>query len=178
MRTKEVQIFKYEELDDEAKENARDWYRSAGDCYSWGEENLDSLKAWAEWFHVKIRDYSLGGSDNRSQGVKFEVNIDSNVDDLRGVRLWKWLNNQFIFPKLDGSCPFTGYGFDETLLDPIREFMKRPSDLSYFELMKECIEAFCSAYAADVDYSYSDEAVEENIIANEYEFDSQGRREW
>lgn len=36
---------------------------------------------------------------------------------------------------------------------------------------------FCQAYADDVDYQYEDEVVEENIIANDYEFDEYGNPE-
>lgn len=177
MRVKTIQILTYSELSDTAKETARNWYRQCGDCYYSGDENVESLKRWAAWFHVKISNYSLGGSDNRSQGVQYDVIIDDNAENLSGVRLWKWLNNQFMLPKLDGNCPFTGYCFDENLLNPIREFMKRPGGQSYADLMWECVESFVSAYAADVDYSYSDEAVEENILGNEYEFDEYGNHE-
>lgn len=181
MRTEQVKIYKFDELDDSAKERARAWYRGCGDVYSWGDESVESLKKFAEWFGIRIRDYSLGGSDNRSQGVKFDLNVDDWLADeydethgMRGVRLWKYLNNQFMLPDLSGNCPFTGYCMDEVLLDAVREFMERPHDVNYTELMTECIDRFVKEYAAEVDYEYSDEAVDENILANEYEFTEDG----
>jgi hypothetical protein len=174
-KTVEVDVYKFEELSDRAKEKAREWYRSGFDYY-WGDDNISSLKEWADWFNVKIKNYSLGGSDNRSQGVDFDLYIDSNVDQLRGVRLWKWMNNQTVLPDLTGNCPFTGFCFDENLLDKVRDFMKRPWDTDYRELMQDCIDEFCKAYADDVDYQYSDEAVDESMEANEYEFDEDGNR--
>lgn len=177
MRTEEVKVLKYEELDDRAKEKARSWYTADNDCYGWHRENMQSLEGFAEAFNVKILDYNLGGSDNRNQHVKFELQIDDNVDAMGGVRLWKWFNNQFAMPDLSGQCPFTGYCFDETLLDPIRKFMQRPSaGMTYKELIQDCVDEFCTEYANDVDYTYSDEAVAENIIANEYEFTEDGER--
>jgi hypothetical protein len=168
-------IYKFSELDERAKERARDWYRQGID-YDWGSDNVASLKGWADWFYVKIKNYSLGGSDNRSQDVDFELNIDSNIEELRGVRLWKWMQNQMVLPDLTGNCPFTGYCFDENLLDKIREFINHPWDTDYRELMQDCIDEFCKAYADDVDYQYSDEAVDESMEANDYEFDEDGNR--
>ena len=169
--TKEV--YKFSELDERAKERAREWYRN-GMEYHWSSDNLASLKAWADWFYVNIKNWNLGGSDNRNQDVTFDLNIDSNVEDLRGVRLWKWMQNQMVLPDLSGNCPFTGYCFDENLLDKIRDFIKHPWDTDYRGLMQDCIDDFCKAYADDVDYQYSDEAVDESIEANDYEFDEDG----
>lgn len=175
--TKSVTVYQYAELSDKAKEKAREWYRSSGECYHWGEENIASLKAFAEWFNIEIKCYSLGGSDNRDNHVKAELNCDDNLLELSGVRLWKYMQNQMVLPKLDGDCPFTGYGLDENLLDPIRSFIKRPViGMTWRGIIKECLDAFVTAYVADVDYAYSDEAVTENIEANEYEFTVDGDR--
>jgi hypothetical protein len=65
--------------------------------------------------------------------------------------------------------------FDEVLLDSFRKFMKNPTaGTTYAELVQDAIDAFCKAYADDVDYNYSDEAVDESIEANEYEFTEDG----
>ena len=87
-----------------------------------------------------------------------------------------WLNNHRALPDLSGNFPFTGYCFDETLLDGIRKFLNRPWNCTYEELMQDCIDDFCKDYANDVDYQYSDEAVDESIAANEYEFLEDGSR--
>ena len=175
MRLKTTAVYQFSELTDRAKDKARDWYRQ-GIEYDWGHDNMASLKAFASWFDLKIKNYSLGGSDNRSQGVSFEVTIDDKIAELQGVRLWKWFNNQRALPDLSGNCPFTGYCFDETLLDGIRKFLNRPWNCTYEELMQDCIDDFCKDYANDVDYQYSDEAVDESIAANEYEFLEDGSR--
>ncbi len=175
MREEVIKVYKFNELDDQAKQKAREWYRQ-GFEYHWARENMDSLKAFADWFQLRIRDYSLGGSDNRSQGVKYELRCDDNLLGMSGARLWRYFqNNPHMLPDLSGDCPFTGYCFDETLLDPFRQFMKRPAvGTTYEDLVKDAIDAFCKTYADDVDYNYSDEAVDESIEANEYEFTEDG----
>lgn len=176
-RNKVTEVFKYDELDDRAKEKAREWFCRDLE-YPWAQENVDSLQKFAKWFQLRIMDYSLGGSDNRGQGVKYDIRCDDNIRFMSGVRLWKYFqNNPHMLPDLNGSCPFTGYCMDETLLDPFRKFMQRPDQSTYEDLVQESIHAFCKAYADDVDYQYEDEVVEENIIANEYEFDVYGNPE-
>lgn len=167
-------VYTFDELSDSAKETARQWYREGLD-YSFAEDNVDSLKKWAEWMGVDITDYSLAGSDNRNNQVRWDIN-SRQFDGLRGVRLWKYLNNQFIMPDLSGNCPFTGYCFDESLLDTLRAFMRRPWDATYRTLIKESIDKFIRDYAADVDNCYTDESVDEAMDANEYEFYEDGSK--
>lgn len=171
-RTITREVFTFSELSETAKETARDWYRTDLE-YHWAGENMDSLKKWANWMNVVITDYSLGGSDNRNN-VRWHLNIEDKIADLRGVRLWKFFTNQFPLPDLSGNCPFTGYCFDETLLDVIRDFMARPWDATYRDLIRESIDKYVHDYAADVDYTYENEAVDEAIEANGYEFYEDG----
>lgn len=172
MRTITKEVFTFSELSETAKETAREWYRE-GMEYGWATENLDSLNAWAKWMGVSITNYSLGGSDNRDNHVRWHLETDQ-FEGFRGVRLWKYLNNQFIMPDLSGNCPFTGYCFDETLLDVFRDFMKRPWDATYRDLIRASIDKLVHDYAADVDYTYENEAVDESIEANGYEFYEDG----
>jgi hypothetical protein len=173
VRTITKTVFEFSELSESAKQTAREWYRANRD-YDWASENLESLKKWADWMRVEITGHSLGGSDNRDNHVRWHLNIDSWMADLRGVRLWKFLNNQFNLPDLSGSCPFTGYRFDETLLNVFREFMARPWDASYRDLIRASIDKFVCDYSADVDYYYDDESIDESIEVNECEFYEDG----
>jgi len=172
-RTITKEIFKFPELSDSAKEKARYWYRSTTE-YTWLDENLQSLRKWGEWMHVKIKNYNLGGSDNRHNHIEWETDIDEGFDSLIGVRLWKYFQNQFAMPDLSGNCPFTGNCFDEVLLDRFREFMEHPWDTSYRKLIQESIDAFVESYAEDVDAEYSDEQVDEALYMNDYEFYEDG----
>lgn len=173
MRTVSQTVYKYHELSDSAKATARDWYRST-DCYHWGSENMDSLEAFCTEFRLRLRDYSVGGPWCRGNHVRVEV-IDSDVAELSGVRAWKWLTNNHDMPKLlAGNCPWTGYCFDEVLCDELREFMAKPDGRTLGELFQDCAERWLKEFVDDIDYAHSDEAVEESIVINEYEFTESG----
>lgn len=174
-KTVQVEIFKFNELGDEAKEKAREWWRNFPDLYGWGAENVDSLKAFAEYFGLSKLDWSVGpfcGNDYATAKVHDEL------AEIKGVRLFKYLHNNYpLDTLLSGNCPFTGYCFDENLLDPIRKFMSRPSLATTFqELIDDCLHEWVKAFVADWEHAYSDESVDETLVANEYWFDERGKR--
>lgn len=190
MREKIIKLYRFNELSDTAKEKAREWYRS-GFEYFWGDDAVNSLKGFCEHFGIHLRDYAVDafGPDNY-----VKADMPEYAEDIAGLRLWKYLQNQDLLtywnkyhkkkePLLNGDCPFTGYCMDESLLDPIREFMKSPpagSDpdkvKTWEELIEDCFDSWLRAVKVDIEYSYSDEAVDENITINEYEFLEDGRR--
>lgn len=191
MRIQEIKLYKFDELSDDAKEKAREWYRD-GLEYPWFQELADSLKGFEKSLPIEIKDYSYGLEANRSY-INYEI-TDDNIQDLKGLRLRRWLINNFWNALEKGefqstghksryskmtkkvSCPFTGFCMDENLLDPIRDFINRPNDKETFEsLIDECFESFINAISKDIEYYYTDESVDENILANEYEFTENGK---
>ena len=71
-------------------------------------------------------------------------------------------------------CPFTGVCFDETLLDPIRAFLKKPRFITFADLMTECLDAFVKDCVSDMEYQESFEAFKETSEANEWRYDREG----
>lgn len=174
MRLATVHVFKFTELSGKAQEKAIENYRATQE-YPWTDENLDSAKAFAEWFGLSILDYNLGSCNSF---VKFKFKDPySRCAELRGVRLWKYLQNQVMLPDLSGACPFTGYCFDEVLLDELRKFLERPYDCFGAELMRYCFDSFAQAYSNDVDHFFSSAAIAEQLTETEAEFTADGS-EW
>jgi len=167
--------YKFNELSDDAKDAARDWYRTDLE-FCWADEWRESLKGFCDHFPAAARDWSI--STWSYSYVEIESTESDDVNELTGIRLWKWLNNtgHFNAKTLSGEYPLTGFYGDELLLDPIREFRDRPNSTTTLpELMQACGDAWLMAYIAEWEYSYSDEAVDENIICNEYDFDEDGK---
>lgn len=54
MRTEEIKIFKFEELEDSAKEKARSWYREGGLDYPWWDHNYESFETLCEFFGIEL----------------------------------------------------------------------------------------------------------------------------
>lgn len=75
MRTEEIQIFKYEELTDAAKANAREWWRNSaireGDSF-WSECTIDEAKEQGEAMGLEISNIYFSGFWSQGDGACFE----------------------------------------------------------------------------------------------------------
>ena len=164
-----IEIFDYSELSEAAKQSARDWYCEGGAWY-WQDEWWQSARAFSDIAPVDIQsaDYERADVDCTWQG-------ECDVEDLEGVRAWKWLQNNGWFDlaarNAQGDCTLTGYCGDCDLFDPLHEYAKTPlavPDLR--QVFYECAQSWVQAARRDLEESYSREVVEENIEANEYQF--------
>jgi len=193
MKTHEICTWRYDEHPNKEAvlEYVRDnWH----DLYGWNNENVDSLKAFCAHFDVTLKDWEISLCSHSYCDIDAtEWNTGSNGGELAGVRLWKYLqNNGYLtiankwHPKhskrgpvvsvLDGECPFTGYCFDETLIDPIREFIARPDNSKTMQdLINDSASRWVKAYLADWEYAYTDESIIDALDANEYEFTESGK---
>ena len=68
------------------------------------------------------------------------------------------------------GCPFTGYYTDFSILKPIYDFIDKPDNTTFKELMGECLDNWIADCEKDYEYTYEDEYLEEEIEANDYEF--------
>jgi hypothetical protein len=194
VRVIETPVFLYADLPTErAKERARDWYLE-GDSFGWHSEYRESLAAFVLAFPVKVRGWEV---DAWRCAAWSSFTGDEAVGNLTGARLAAYLWNNYkavltervVYRLASGrkrvsrialrerDCPFTGTSMDESLLAPIRGFMRRPVEGVMFSgLLEGCIEEWAKEYSADLRYHESEEAVAESMEANEYTFTADGRR--
>lgn len=220
MRKTSVEVFTLDELSDEAKERAhRDW-NSRGMLYSWAEEARKTIEAFEKEFGVKIRNwrYSSDGYDFHLD----TGSIDDDVLALKGnrARAWFWNNHGDVlleprtryftrdkdgrrienhskvsFTRVyDGTCPWTGYCFDNDALDPIAYFcfgvvwdekekkrvqskartLTKDNENTVESLLRDSVDALFRSLKEDCAYQESMEAFEETCAANGYEFTEDG----
>lgn len=156
MRTIETTIYTFDELSDTAKEKARDWYRN-GFEYPWWSEVQTSLKTFCDGFGVKVLDYEMGG-----RGA--HISTDADNSHFRGFKL----------KDFDREAMPTGFCFDCALRYTFAdEFKKHGDALGAF---KSALRQFLLDVETDIEWQYSDEAIDENIVANGYEFTQDGGR--
>ena len=189
MRYITIKAFKFDELSEKAKENARKNYRRECECdqLPWADENSESIRKICKALNCSYEIDSYNHCFLTFQG-------EDEVLTLKGARAYKYVWNNFIEPNLKGkyisnghknyyskvtkefNCPFTGYCADMLLLDAFNVWK---DDLREFETTVECflnrvgyaIENFLDS---EEEYYDSDEYVEDMIIANDYEFDEDG----
>ena len=157
MRTETINIYTFDELNDAAKEKARDWYRD-GMEYHWWNESLDSIKSFADTFRVSIKDYSIG------LGSHSYIDTDAENANFRGLKL----------KNVDREAMPTGYCLDCALWQTFYDEFKRTGDALY--AFNEAIDAAKKEILSDIEYQYTDESIDENILINEYEFLENGER--
>lgn len=155
MRTIETTIYTFEELSDTAKEKARNWYREGFD-YPWWSEVHDSLKAFCDGFGIKVLDYSYGG-----RGA--HISTDADNSHFRGFKL----------KDFDREAMPTGFCFDCALRYTFADQFKQHGDA--LGAFKAALNQFLLDVETDIEYQYSDEAVDESIEANGYEFTEEGK---
>lgn len=157
MEIVEVCVYKFEELSDSAKEKARAWYREGND-YFWWDDALGSIKAFCNEFGVKIKNYEVG-----MWGHSF-LDTDAENHHFRGRKL----------KDVKRDYTPTGYCLDCDLWETFHDTWKTTGDpLGAFN---EAIRVAVRDIVRDMEYQNSDEAVDEMLVVNGYEFDEDGNR--
>lgn len=155
MEVVELQIFQFNELDEQAKQKAREWYRCTSD-YPFYDEAKDSLKAFCDHFRVTVRDWALGD-------MRGYVKTDAEQRHFRGVKL----------SEQDREAMPTGLWLDCELFAHFYDEFKRTGDAK--EAFDDALHNFVRAVANDVEYYYSDESIDGSMEANEWTFTKEGK---
>lgn len=158
MRTisKEIQLYTYAELSDDAKDRVQQWLNSDG--HHWGDEYFDSLRAFSAQFGAKVTDWSYGPWDVA------EISTDATTANFRGFTL----RQARTLPEYP-----TGYCMDYTLRETFIKEFERTGDA--FAAFNDAMDAGIKEARADWEYQYDDGAMAETCEANGYEFTADGR---
>lgn len=191
MKTIEITIYKFEELSSEAQENAINKWRESETEYYFASDNEASLKAFTDIFPIRVRDFSY---DAYSHSERTVYTGEADHQTLTGARLVAHIYNNYgsvLFPAktytlksgkkrkskifVDLEMVMTGYYMDNVLLDPIYDFLKNGGKYTDWEdLLSDCVYQWGKACQADCHYQQTAEYIKETIIANEYDFTSEG----
>ena len=156
MHTVTKTLYKYDELPtDEAKERARDWLRQDMD-YAWSDEARQSIEAFCEHFGVNLIDWSVGPYS------PIDYNTNAENEHFRGRKLRDF----------DRDYMPTGYCLDCDLWNTFYDRLKDTGDAK--AAFDDALYAGFKSWRDDMEWQLSDKAIEESLIANEYEFDEDG----
>lgn len=159
MRTIEKEVFTYSELNESAKDNAREWFSRGG--YAWIDEGIDSVKAFCDHYGVRLTDYSL------SPYSYSYMETDVTNSHFRGLTLKQVEKEKSLMP--------TGYCIDCDLFETMYESM-RDNHGDALQAFQDAIEAGKRAVLADMEYQDSEEHIAEMMEVNGYEFYENGTR--
>ncbi len=150
-------VYQFDELNDEAKEKAREWYRSGALDYEWWESTYeDAARAG-----LKITAFDL----ERAQSIDGELIMSamesvSNIITTHGEDCDTHKLASRYYPQLLAQDIE-----DEDKAQQLEEEYARELKEVYWHMLNE-----------EMEYQLSDECVDETIMANEYEFLENGNR--
>ena len=172
-RKKEILIYKFDELSSKAKEVARDWFRQGALDHDW----WDSIYEDAANIGLKITSFdtdrgnSISGdyTDSPEKCAKKIMKDHGPDTDTHKLAEAFLLDRQALQEKYD-----TAYEADEDwrVTRKIEEAIEELEE----EFKRALLEDYLSMLKKEVEYQMSDEVIDENIQANEYEFTSDGKR--
>lgn len=192
MRTVTINIYKIDELSRSAQRKAyENWLQKAQ--YPWHDDNVRTLHAFEKIFPIKIKgfEYRFEYGEGRNY-IHFTFTEDENIENLSGIRLSKYIyNNCFDYitskkifygkSKTRKSkilyvhdCPLTGYFMDEEILEPIYKFLKKPEDITFYTLIRRCLNSWLDACRDDYEKYFSFRNFLDIASINEYEYTENG----
>jgi hypothetical protein len=196
MKTVEIQIFQFNELSEESKNVAREWYRNGNFDYPWHEGTVDDFKANQKEFNVEQVYFS--GFYSQGDGAMFEYSdISSQYKEqlIDGLKLPEWKKRvlkKYTYISCSGkhsghyyherSCSHSFnieadngaqyYPNIERLIDLVAADIEDAIEQNYISIARELYRNLEKEW----DELNSDESVDESITANEYEFTENGKR--
>ena len=183
MRTIRTKVYQFDELSEQAKQVAIENYRNEDhDFAEWAIDNCSLLEPpHKELENLFGKEYDFPLIKNNRK-VYFDTDRNRHIDISNAMEiqnekqflLWLGLNNRLI-DKIEFCIYEDGIEFNNiSHLDYTeKEIVKIIEAVDKF---KDHCEDILKRIEAGIDYRYTDEAIIEDILANEYEFLSNGKQ--
>lgn len=193
MRTITTKVYTFNELEDTAKEKARDWYRAGMFDYEWYDYVFEDAKRLGALMGWNIDKIYFSGFSSQGDGACFEGSWSSENVKPGGVKIeaprdkrLHAIATEFERLALSGlSCTVkqSGHYNHEGCTDFSIDVPETVDDSKVEELkdaLKENSRDFMRwiyrRLEAEYEYMSEDAQVDENITVNEYEFKADGTR--
>lgn len=189
-RTLERTVYTLDELSDDAKEKAREWFRTAdaGDNF-WSEHVIDDAKAVAKLMGIGIDDIYWSGFWSQGDGACFTGSYAYAKGSVAAVTAYAPQDTELhrIARDLLNAQRRVFYRASATISHRSRYSHEHSVTIDCHDCSDDVCEAITetlrdlmrwvyNSLEAEYEYHNADEQVDENIRANEYEFDEDGAR--
>lgn len=206
MKTIEVKLYKFSELDADVQEKVIERRCEAlmHEPFYYADEYVDSLNRFCELFaltytpsrydySVDIRTWELPELVKRISGMRLRTWIINNCYDLLYQKKTYYKDNSYRVKRKSkvlhqqADCPLTGFCGDIALISPFQEFVNREGIYAKTEifnrtdledLILEANSRWDKAINEEYEYQYSKENALELIESNDYDFTEKGEIYW
>jgi len=195
MKTITVNVYSFNELSDEAKKKAREWYRDGGFDFEWWDFVYDDSITIAGLMGIDISKIYFSGFYSQGDGACFEGYYSYKINSVNLVKEYAPEDKELRriietlqaiqkkhFYKLSANVKHRGHYYHEncTEIQVYKDgnYLHSESELQAEDEISECLRDFMmwiyKSLENNWDYLNSDESVDETIEANDYEFDESG----
>jgi hypothetical protein len=168
MKTVKVNVYKFSELSEQAKEKARNWWREGGLNYEW----WDYFYYDAERIGLKITSFDLDRNRHAEGDFLLAANeVAANIFKEHGEQCETYKTaTQFMEewePVFNDYMDENGVNYESEMLEGHLMELEE-------EFLSSLLEDYSIMLQNEYEYMYSDEYVNETITINEYEFTEDG----
>jgi hypothetical protein len=196
MKKIEIEVYEFDELDKEAKEKAREWFRTglSYDFQFYSEYVIEDAKTIGELFGLSIKNIFYSGFSSQGDGACFEASYEYKKGGLKKVKEYAPVDEELHkivadlqelqrrnFYSLSATTKHLGHYVHSgcMVVDVWDGRADRYADKETAEGMTEILRLFADwiydKLEKEYRYQTSDEIVDENIRCNEYEFFKNGK---
>lgn len=190
----ETVVYSFDELNDKAKEKAREWYREGGYDYDWWLNTYDDAKTCAAILGIEIDNIYFSGFSSQGDGACFEGRYTYRkgaANDIREHAPTELCLHQIAdvlqeiqrvhFYKLEARVKQSGHYSHEhcteiEVFDADGDYAGATAHVQIADQLRKFMKWIYRQLEAEYDYLNTDEYVDETIKANEYTFTESGRR--
>ncbi|MNC28598.1 hypothetical protein D3C75_768140 [compost metagenome] len=191
MRTETVNVYKFDELSEKAKEKARQWYRQAGESDQWWDGVFEDVRDIAKLMGVEIERIGFSGFSCQGDGAHFVGSFKYAPGAAKAVagyapkdeavqriaKEWQALQAANFY-KLTGTVKHSGHYQHEncTVFEVKRLDTWASSDVedAVEEVMRDFMRYIYRRLEKEYDWLNEDSQVDASILGNEYEFKANG----
>jgi hypothetical protein len=196
-RTKEITVYTFDELSDEAKERARQWWREGAFDHEWWDATYEDAKTCFGFLGFAIENIHFSGFSSQGDGACFDgtwsasdvkpgklqehAPKDEELHRIAGriERLASEFPNASLRVKHSGRyfhefC--TSFDVDMDAEAPEYTGKHHDAEEELIEVSRDAMKWIYRQLYKEYDYQNADEQVDENIRINEYEFTAKGKR--
>jgi hypothetical protein len=184
-------LYRFDELSESAKEKARDWFRQDDLNYDWWDYVHDDAATIGALLGIRIDRIYFSGFWSQGDGACFEGGYQYRKGSIAAIKAYAPQDTELhglairlqqlqrkAFYGLSASCEQRGFYNHSGCMRVSVEHDKRDATDSEEDDLTQMLRDFAdwiySRLESEYEYLTSDEAVDENIRINEYEFDEDG----
>jgi hypothetical protein len=190
-------VFDFDELDDLAKEHARDWFRQGYPDHEWWDCLYEDAEQCGKLIGIEIDDIGFSGFSSQGDGAHFEGRYAYKLGSCGHIRAHapqdaelhriadglRELQSKHFY-RLSATVKHSGYYQHQYCTDidvmddnTMNGDAERDVEEAIKELLRDFMRWIYRQLEQEYDYLTSAEHVDDTIRANEYTFTEDGRRE-